>query len=406
MGIYVMVARTQASAVFYPGTGLDFDYVPKDGPTFNVRFYTTFDEAYDPPAPKYFCVEARGPGSSLRETGEKFANIALLFATIIALTVNADMGKLEPELIFDVTPGESEHEFLQSFVVGRPTDAVPGLPIDVDLVRAVAKAIEGHVDQSRLIRATAQYAEALASWGPGNEIKCLAHLYMGIEAVTRAVLREKLSRSGFTYDDELVAHWNLKVQEGRSVGNELEHEVRRRLIFQGDIECARKARTASDAFEHGFLDFDEIRKPAREVILRTAGYLRGAILNTTGIDPELLCRAFKSPYDLPRGPLRLVRYIEGMLIGQPEQLAAEGQLYPIFLWHSKLKSVSLNERGQYEFAPEEKLTALFGKDVQFRQKSFEVWDGGTIRTGSTHQVGQDLNVAHLVPSAKSEQEQA
>src|SRR5271166_165060 len=265
MGQYVMVARTRASALFYPGTSYEMNYKPVEGEPFHLTFGT------EVPVPKNFWVEARGPARNLNEAVEQFGNTSLLFATMIALTANADMGQLEPELVFDVTPGTSEHDFLQSFVPDPPIDAVPGRPIDVELVSAVVAALAGHEDQQRLCRAAVQYVEALRSWGPGREITCIAHLYMGVEAVTKAVLRAHVRRSERSLD-ELVADWNLRISARANVGKEVEHEARRRLIFHGDLNCARKAREASDAFEHGYSDFGDIHKPAREVLVRTAAY--------------------------------------------------------------------------------------------------------------------------------------
>jgi len=254
MGQYVMVARTRASALFYPGTSYEMNYKPVEGEPFHLTFGT------EVPVPKNFWVEARGPARNLHEAGEQFGNTALLFATMIALTANADMGQLEPELVFDVTPGASEHDFLQSFVPDPPMDAVPGRPIDVELVSAVVAALAGHEDQQRLCRATAQYVEALRSWGPGQEITCIAHLYMGVEAVTKAVLRAHMRRSGRSLN-ELVADWNLRISPRTNVGKEVEREARQRLIFHGDLDCARKAREASDAFEHGYPPMYHLQDP-------------------------------------------------------------------------------------------------------------------------------------------------
>jgi hypothetical protein len=80
-----------------------------------------------------------------------------------------------------------------------------------------------------------------------------------------------------------------------------------------------------------------------------------------------------------RGPLTLVRYIRGTLIGKSEQLAARDQLYPIFEWRTKLKSVRIGQDGLYKFEPDDTMTAKLGEDVKFRPIGFEVWDGSTIR---------------------------
>jgi hypothetical protein len=314
MGTYVMVARARASAVFYPETSFSMDYVPPGEDPFKLRFSTTYQGGFEVPAPKDFWVEARGPATDLHHAHELFGNAALEVSSIIALAANASMGLLEPELVFDASPETNEHEFLQISVYDAPLTAVPGRRIDVGIVAALVSALAGHQERKRLLRATVQYVEALRSWRPGHEISCLAHLYMGVEALTKAVLREHVRRTGRS-EDQLLVDWQVE-------RTRLDSEVRRRLIFQGDEECFTKAREVSDGVEHGFTDFNDMRKPAYEVVVKTAEYLRRAIIELVDLDPSVVERALGPKYDTPRGPLNLVRYIRGTLIGKPEQLAA------------------------------------------------------------------------------------
>src|SRR5207249_11586218 len=138
---------------------------------------------------------------------------------------------------------------------------------------------------------------------PGREITCLAHLYMGVEALTKAVLREHLRRTGGS-EDQLLVDWQVERKR-------LDSEIRRRLIFQGDEHCFSKARAVSDGFEHGFPDFSEMRKPAYDVIVKTAEYLRRAIIELVGVEPAWVELALGPKYNTPRGPLNLVHYMRG-----------------------------------------------------------------------------------------------
>jgi hypothetical protein len=372
MGTYVMVARARASAVFYPGDSFSMNYVAQDSGPFSLRFgTTTYEAGFAVPVPKDLWVEARGPAKDLHHAHELFGNAALEISNIIALTANASMGLLEPELVFDVSPDTNEHEFLQISVPDAPLTVIPGRRIDVEIVNAFVQALGAHSERERLQRASVQYAEALRSWRPGHEITCLAHLYMGVEALTKAVLREHIRKSGGS-ENQLLVDWQVKRKR-------LDSEVRRRLIFLSDDPCFDKARDVSDGFEHGFTDFSEMRKPAHEVIVKTAKYLRRAIITLVGMDVALVERALGPKYETPRGPLALVRYWRGTLVGKFDQLAAEDQLYPIFEWRSKLKSVRMGQDGLYQFEPDETLTAKFGKDVEFHPAALEVWDGSTIR---------------------------
>ena len=140
-------------------------------------------------------------------------------------------------------------------------------------------------------------------------------------------------------------------------------------------------RTAFDlgrVFEHGFLDFSEMHKPASEVILKTASYLRRAIIELLKIDPALQERAFSSDYAKPRGPLIVVRQLFGTLLGKVDALAMAGEQYPHVTWTSKIKNVSMNANGRFSFTPIESGTAKIGEGIKLAVSRFEAWDGSTI----------------------------
>jgi hypothetical protein len=151
------------------------------------------------------------------------------------------------------------------------------------------KALAAHPERARLLRTTVQYVEALRSWSPGREITCLAHLYMGVEALTKAVVREHLRRTGGS-EDQLLIDWQVDRKR-------LDSEIRRRLIFQGDEHCFSKARAVSDGFEHGFTDFSEMRK----LTFSAARNGPGAILRSSS---TLRCRRRHQPRRPPLAKIR------------------------------------------------------------------------------------------------------
>ena len=112
--------------------------------------------------------------------------------------------------------------------------------------------------------------------------------------------------------------------------------------------------------------------------MKTAAYLRQAILETVGIELSLLERALGQKYSTARGASFIVRYIRGTLTGNAEHLAAEGQLYPSFHWKSGLEKVLVGENGVYSFTPKETFTANFGPDILMNGLRYEAWDGSKI----------------------------
>ena len=320
------------------------------------------------------CAEAKGAADSIKEAGELFANTPRGLNAIIAFAANADIGLLQPELIFDASPDKDQHEYLQCFVADTPISAIPSRRIDVEAAQALITAVGNHGEQERLRRVTAQYAQALSVWRPGYEIECLAHLYMAVEAATKVLLREHLIKTQTTEDD-LATTWGVQKKY-------LESEVRRRLIFSNDTETYRSAKKVSDGFEHGFSDYDTMRKPAQELIVRCANYLRRAVIGALGLDHSVEERLLNATYAEPRGPVSLVRYLRRTLSGKADQLAAPDQRYPIMNWRWQIKSVRIDAEGRYSVEPNQVITPRLGAGVQFHPLSLEVWDGSkAIKTG-------------------------
>ena len=398
MGTYVVVARTRASAILYPGINLTLESHHPDWGKFKLVFRTRYQEqGYDAPVPKDFWVEITGNAPDLHAAVAAFAGTAAEISSIVAVCVNATMGQLEPEIVFDATPTNAEHEYFQSFVPESPTIPVPGRRIDVEAVGAVLSLLASHPERPRITRAIAQYAEALSFWRLGREISCIAHLYMGVEALTKAALRQHSKKTGKS-EEQLAIDWQIDVVDRRRRQERLNGEVRHRLIFDSDKECYQKAKKASDAFEHGYHDYNAIREPAKEILIRTAACLRRAIFDTLGLEEALRTRILSEEYAMPRGPMLLVRYIFGKLVGKVEDLAAPDQQYPCCEWRSTLKKVAIAEDGRYGFAVENTLTVKIGEKTQFRPEHYEVWDGSTMREIPKDQTGGTLSPRSTFPS--------
>jgi hypothetical protein len=366
----VMVAKSSASAIFEPGEQLVMNFQGEPG-TFSVTFWTEYGGTFEVPAPLKLCAEGRGPALSLEDAVERFTNAARAGSTLFALVANADLGLLQPELVFDASPERDQHEFLQIIIPEQPLRAVPNRRIDVELATAVGTSLAAHPELIRLRRAIAQYSVALSMWNPGHEIQCLAHLYMGVEALTKAQLRQHLADGGLD-EDQLVQEWQIEKKS-------LDAEVRRRLVFLEDQEAYAKAKAVSDGLEHGYSEYGEMRLPAREVIVRTARHLRRAILDILKLEEPLRVKLMSENFQEPRGPITLIRYLRGTLSGQVDQLASPDQRYPIMEWRGGLKTVVREADGKYSFTTNEGFTPKLGKGVNFSSIRFEIWDGSSIR---------------------------
>lgn len=77
----------------------------------------------------------------------------------------------------------------------------------------------------------------------------------------------------------LVAAWGIE-------SGQLDAEVRRRVLLRGDEATYKSAKEASDGFEHSFLDFDRVRLLSRDVRDATARYVRSAVFDFAGLEPQ------------------------------------------------------------------------------------------------------------------------
>ncbi|HEX4292908.1 MAG TPA: hypothetical protein VHZ29_02105 [Rhizomicrobium sp.] len=365
MPVFTVFARSRASAIFFPGKALDISFDTGGGKT-RLVYRTEYRSGFDAPLPTDFCVEVNGEANGIDEAVQKFHQLALDAALIIAFVVNADLGHLEVELAFDSSPNLVEHAFLQTFIPDRPILHIPGRPIDPDAVNKFQALLVGHKERDRLQRAIVQYCEALRRWTAGNGLICLGHLYMGVDALTKAVLRDHLAKNGKTENDLLV-EWDIDIKR-------LDGEVRLRFIFDGDKVCFQAAKQISDTFEHGYDDFAKLRQPAAQIVVKVARYLRRAIIMLAGASPELSEQLLTGTYGGARGPFTLVKKLRGTLVGTLDKLAQDGKPHPRFDWQSSVKRVILDENGIYGFDPEETMTGRFGDGTVLRDGSYEIWD--------------------------------
>jgi hypothetical protein len=164
---------------------------------------------------------------------------------------------------------------------------------------------------------------------------------------------------------ELARKWGIDLKE-------LDGEVRRRRIFQGDGASARKARDASDGLEHAFLDFGKVRELASETRDETARYVREAIFEFAELAEPWRSRLLADRYSKPLKSW-IVRYLRGRLIGDVDHLAAPDEAYPLFIRTAEIQSLALRPDGSYRIAMNENFREKFSDSVRFQRTSFEVW---------------------------------
>jgi hypothetical protein len=372
---YVVVFRAPSAAIIERNSFIHIKSPCASG-TIDITVRTRFvDKGLDHPLPGDLWIDVRGPALNLESAVSSFGNAASSVTPVIAFATNAAIGILEPELVYDNTPGLEVRDFIQTMLPDERPLIHEGRIVHTDSTKALMRAIEAHSEKERITRAISQYRLALGHWRWGHEILATAHLFIGMETLTKAVARTRQKSKGQSENDFAL---DLGIDPERlnpceRLSTAIETTVRRDILFGGDEECHRSAKAASDGFEHGFMSFDKIQEHAKQVRDKTALYLRKAVLRLLDIEQIYSETILSFPRDIPLGHWPVVKYIRGQLLGSSDELAVEENEYPILAWRSMIKSVDTNDEGKYSLNFEEKFTPKLGEGIAFKPQTFEVW---------------------------------
>jgi hypothetical protein len=372
---YVAVFRALSAPLFPRGKEIKINNITPSGVVV-ITFRTKFENVgLRHPLPGDLWIDSRGPAKSIENAVSIFGGIAEPLTNIVSFSTNAAILDLEPELVFNNTRGLKERDFLQIMLPGKQPVFHVGRKVNSEATIALITSIESNSEKERILRAISQYSLALRHWRWGHEILATAHLYIGIEALTVSIIRLRLAESNIG-EEQLARDLGIDIEKlspNDTPHQAIEVAIRKKILFQGDDQCYKDAKAASDGFEHGFMPFDEIRNKARPVRDKTANYLRKAILNIVGINSTYHDILLTTPYDVPLGYWPVAKYMRGQLLGDSDSLAAKGKEYPIMSWRSTIESIDYSDSGKYNVKFKDKLRVHLGDGISFRRKSFEVW---------------------------------
>ena len=368
MARFTVVLRGPSGAYWPPGKHFTVASFPAASGSVSISLQTrrAVTPNFSRPTPRGIHVEITGEAHSLDESLTAFSAAAELISPIVSVVSNAPIGMLDVELAFESTPGSRERLFFQQFLLDERV-----LPIDLHAVpnaslKAVLQRLPKHPENERLHRAMSYYHNAISQWRPGAEIVVLAYLYMAAEALTPIVRAAFLEKAGGR--DALLALWGVDVKQ-------LDSEARCRGVFEGNVAVYKKAKHASDGFEHAFASFTDIRADASQVLLPTAGYVRRTILRQLSLPDNALQQMLADPYDRPFY-LHYTKFLRGRLVSNGDALSAPDQLYPILTWRSTRKEAPSSE-------PEADPRVTYDDQVHLRAA-----EGVQLLDATVHIVGQ------------------
>jgi hypothetical protein len=363
---FCVVARAPSGVYWPPGQNFTINNLGTASGPVSIVFAThrSQEAGFSKPVARGLHVEVRGRSSDIDAAITNFGGAAYLMLPILVMAVNAPVGALEIELALETTAGRSERDYFQQFVPRPRFSPVKPRKVKNEIFLAMLGALEKHHERDRIHRATAYYAHALEQWRPGTELSALAHVYMGMEAMTPVELRAELEARGYSRDELCVA-WGIDLKR-------LDPTVRERLIFQGDSATYKKAKDASDGYEHAYRPFPELHSDAKDVLLKAASYLRQTIVKRLQLGPVMEAEALAPPYDTPFH-LHFAKYLRGKLLEVGEDPAAEGELYPFMVWSSKVSEIKTPEDQDPGIRFTDTITVRVAAGVKFQGTSVEVW---------------------------------
>jgi hypothetical protein len=215
--------------------------------------------------------EIRGDGESLEEAQPRLASTIGNTLPVIAVAANAaiadplavashglDLTTPQPFVMYQ-TPGPDEW-----FPPG-------GRRIDADATHALMAAVGNHPQTELLQRAFETYRRALTYWVPEQHLLTGEFLYISCETLSRFLIESRAAAKRITPK-------NL----ARLERVESEKQLRRRYlqdeIFAGDADALSAMKAASNGFEHGYMSVDEVRGLLDDVLERSMGLVRRALI--------------------------------------------------------------------------------------------------------------------------------
>jgi hypothetical protein len=391
--VYVVVLRARSAARFKPEEGHEFfiSSPPDCAGTVRFRLRTRWvDEGHEAPVPRELWIEARGPAPTLDVAVSSFAAVAQYLATLVGFTANTQVGIPEPHIAYDASDGSTEREFLEVFVPDERGLLTEGRLVSVSELTAVFVGVDRAAaeDKRRISQAIHQYGLALRYWYLGGEWLALAHLYMAVETLTKAVIRRRGHDEG-SDEEALAIRLGIDTTDAEKWHHKLEVWAREDLIFDGDTATYRDARHASDGIEHGFLALDEIHRHALAVTEATFGYVRRAILDLLDIKQTKQPELYERP---PRDVQSLRKMIRGQFVGDGTDPAPPGQEYPRLEWNSSVRT--LNRDG-------DKFSASFQETITVRCASSYTFSGRALEARGRAEPGSPLRFDPVVDVPKT-----
>lgn len=338
------------------------------------------DEGFEAPVPRELLVEIKGEAPTLDDAVVHFPWAGRPFGPMLALAANTAVDPLETWLALEVSDGIRDRAFLQTDFALESGLPRQGRHVDGVSTAALLAAFGMNTNAPVLGRAAGQYALALDYWFFGGETLALAHLYIAVGSVEKAVVAQECRRSGLT-EDQLARREGVRKRH-------LHAHMRRKSIFRGDDETYESVRKASDSFEHGSGSMAEIHDVSREFCEKAFAYVREAILRSFELDDAHYRTLTQGLWARPLDVKSLRRVVRATLVSdmQLESLALPGEPYPRLKWDSVVKGLVRDAEGLHIQLAERFPPHTSGMEFQNFQVELRYRDPGDESSEDIHEI--------------------
>ncbi len=333
---FVLVAQA-TSGVTLGATEVEVNQVPANGKLFSVRIGTRQQKlaGSGPPIPTGLQATIVGTSGSIEDMLENGIVAVNQVAPFLAFLGNSAVDDFMPEVAWDASPDLLEREYFQLFIPATLPSLVRPRPISADDVLAIISMTLRHPRSDRIRRAIGQYYRALENWQPGSETIAVTSLWTAAEILTPLVRSRVQNRWNCGSPADLATSLGLDLKV-------LDSEIRRLSIIGPDLYS--DAKSASDGFEHGFLDFARVMEKAAPIRDALARRIRQVILDEINLGSSGRSKLRATPYDRP-GCTVEHKTVRARIVDPKGRYAVPPKLRPYLRWEEKWTGARASEDG-------------------------------------------------------------
>jgi hypothetical protein len=269
--------------------------------------------------------EIRGSAESLDEAQVRLGGSLGNVLPIVALAANAAIADPIPIAAFGLDVSKEPQEFMWYAVPDAKRFFPPGLrQINGPATLALMAGIGTHPQATTLQRAVESYRRALENWVPERMLMAGEFLYVAAETLSRFLIEARSAEKGITPK-------NLARLMGESGPDALRERYLTDEVFGADEAALAAMRDASDGFEHGYMDINDVRGLIESKLERSMAFVRRSLVRAASIAADMESILLSSEYDQPRGLVPPIFMLRGDLTLKDPALPPPPDLGPLEL---------------------------------------------------------------------------